>query len=136
MEIYPHLVSSRSLRRSKQSLRRTKQSLRRANEQSLRRAKQSLRRAKQSLRRPNQPLRRSEQANTYNIVHLYRTHSTYIKCINSDHSACSCRSTVWKLTKQANAIKRSRDRAPSRLPLTQFDPPILISDVCDGKIKY
>ena len=136
MEIYPHLdlVSSQSLRRSKQSLRRAKQSLRRskqslrrankqslrrANKQSLRRSKQSLRRAKQSLRRPNQSLRRSEQANTYNIVYLYRPHSSYIKCINSDHSACSCRSTVRKLTKQANA-KRSRDRAPSRLPLKRI----------------
>ena len=130
MEINPHLdlVSSQSLRRSKQSLRRAKQSLRRSkqslrrtnkqslrrankqslrrtNKQSLRRAKQSLRRSKQSLRRPNQSLRRSEQANT-----------SYIKCINSDHCACSCRSTVRKLTKQADA-KRSRDRAPSRLPL-------------------
>ena len=104
MEIYPHLVSSQSLRRSKQSLRRSKQSLRRANEQSLRRAnkqslrranKQSLRRSKQSLRRAKQSLRRSEQANTYNIVHLYRTHGSYInKCINSGHCACSCRSTV------------------------------------------
>ena len=129
MEIYPHLdlVSSQSLRRSKQSLRRSKQSLRRskqslrrANKQSLRRAnKQSLRRSKQSLRRANQSLRRSEQANTYNIVHLYRTHSSYIKCINSDHSACSCRSTVRKLTKQANA-NRSRNRAPSRLPLKRI----------------
>ena len=148
MEIYPHLVSSQSLRRSKQSLRRAKQSLRkskqslrrtkqslrrankqslrrankqslrRANKQSLRRSKQSLRRSKQSLRRPNQSLRRSEQANTYNIVHLY---SSYIKCINSGHCACacSCRSTLRRLTKQAN-VKRSRDRAPSRLPLKRI----------------
>ena len=80
---------------------------------SLRRSKQSLRRAKQSLRRP-------EQANTYNIVHLYHTRS-YIGCINSDHCGCSCRSSVRKLTiKKANAIKRSRDRALSRLPLKRI----------------
>jgi hypothetical protein len=36
-----------------------------------------------------------------------------------DLSACSCTSTVRKLTKQANA-KRSRNRAPSRLPLKRI----------------
>ena len=121
--------TNQSLRRSKQSLRRTKQSLRRSNAKSLRRAKQSLRRTNQSLRRSklslrrtNQSLRRSEvihEQNIYNIVHLCRTHSSYIKCINSDHCAYSCRSTVRKLTKQANA-KRTRDRAPSRLPLKRI----------------
>ena len=123
METYPHLVSSQSLRRAKQSLRRAKQSLRRSK-QSLRRSNaKSLRRAKLSLRRTNQSLRRSEEViheqNIYNIVHLCRTHSSYIKCINSDHCAYSCRSTVRKLTKQANA-KRTRDRAPSRLPLKRI----------------
>ena len=85
--LYPHLVSSQSLRRSKQSLRRSKQSLRRSKKQSLRRSKQSLRRPNKSLRRPNESLRRPNESLRRQNESLRRSEQALLKRLKA----------IWKV---------------------------------------